>query len=94
MVLKELRELDFDESYVFNKLNSFRIERAHGPDDISPRFLAPVAKELAQPVYKIFKKSLDEGMLPSDWKAANVSPIHESGNKNNPANYHPISLTS
>jgi len=79
---------------VFNKLNSLRIDKAHGPDDISPRFLAPVAEQLAQHVYNIFTKSFDEGMLPPDWKAANVSPIHRSGNKNNPTNYRPISLTS
>ena len=79
---------------MFKKLNSPRTDKAHGPDDISSRILAQIAEQIAHPVYLIFRKSLDESTLPSDWKAANVSPIHKNGNKNNAANYRPISLTS
>ena len=74
-----LSELDFNESHVLNKLDSLRTDKAHGPDDISPKNLAQIAEQIAHPVYLIFKKSVDESTLPSDWKAANVSPIH---NKN------------
>ena len=45
-------------------------------------------------MHRIFKKLLEEGILPLEWKSATVSPIHKSGNKNDPANYRPISLTS
>ena len=31
--------------------------------------------------------------IPSDWTKANVSPVFKKGNKNDPANYRPISLT-
>jgi len=33
-------------------------------------------------------------MVPSDWKDANVIPIHKSGIKSTATNYRPISLTS
>ena len=42
----------------------------------------------------MFKRSLDEGLLPEDWKRANVIPIFKKGEISDPGNYRPISLTS
>ena len=42
----------------------------------------------------LFQKSIDSGRLPSDWKTGEVIPIHKKGDRHNPANYRPISLTS
>ena len=39
-------------------------------------------------------KSLSSGVLPCDWKLADVSPIFKKGAKNLAENYRPISLTS
>jgi hypothetical protein len=33
------------------------------------------------------------GKVPSDWNHANVAPMYKKGDKHNPANYRPISLT-
>ena len=49
--------------------------------------------ELAPILQVIFQKSLDSGKLPHIWKEANVSSIFKKGDKSDPANYHPISLT-
>ena len=38
-------------------------------------------------------KSLSEGKLPSAWKIAEVKPIFKKGDKSNPGNYRPVSLT-
>ena len=38
--------------------------------------------------------SYKTGLLPDDWKAANIIPIHKKGPKDNIENYRPISLTS
>ena len=49
---------------------------------------------MSLPLCMIFKKSLDEGVVPLDWRAANVVPLYKKGSKNLPSNYRPVSLTS
>lgn len=42
----------------------------------------------------IMKASLETGVVPDDWKAANVTPIFKKGSKSEIGNYRPVSLTS
>ena len=53
-----------------------------------------IKDEISYPLTVLFKKSLAEGVVPEDWKRANVSPIYKKGNKNIAENYRPVSLTS
>jgi len=46
------------------------------------------------PLTLIMQRSFESGVVPDDWKAANVTPIHKSGSRSNASNYRPISLTS
>ena len=39
----------------------------------------------------IYRASILTGKLPSQWKVANVTPIHKAGDRDIPNNYHPIS---
>ena len=41
----------------------------------------------------IFKKSLDTSDIPLDWKKSNVAPKYKTGDKQDPNNYRPVSLT-
>src|SRR5215469_11473251 len=42
----------------------------------------------------IFIKSLQEGIVPKDFRMANITPIFKKGDRKMPNNYRPISLTS
>ena len=42
----------------------------------------------------VFKLSLGEGIIPSEWKDANIMPLFKKGSRNKPENYRPVSLTS
>ena len=42
----------------------------------------------------MFKKSLEESTLPSNWNEANVTAIFKGGERKLAENYRPISLTS
>ena len=67
--------------------------KAFYADKISAKILIELKEELSIPLCIIFNKSLKEGSVPDDWKLANVSPIFKKGNRDNPGNYRPISLT-
>jgi len=44
---------------------------------------------------KLFRRSLDFGVVPEDWKCVNnITPIFKKGHQNKAENYRPVSLTS
>ena len=56
--------------------------------------LRKCSQSLAKPLSIIFNKSLQTGDVPAAWREANVSPLYKKGDKTNPLNYRPVSLTS
>jgi len=90
----KLLDIYIDESLVMKKLDCLRIDESPGADNMSPRVLVELKDVIVFPVTLIMKCSLASGIVPEDWKTANVSPIHKSGAKSHASNYRPISLTS
>jgi len=56
--------------------------------------LVNCAASVAQPLATMFQESFQSAILPSDWKSANIIPIFKKGDKTDPNNYTPVSLTS
>ena len=75
-------------------LSSLKSNKAAGPDQISPSVQKELANELYQPLSVFFQNSVDSGSVPEQWKEAIMTPIFKKGDKHNPANYRPISLTA
>ena len=75
-------------------LSGLNPNKAAGPDKLSPIFLKEVSEELAPLYTQLFQRSLDEGTVPKQWRTADVSPIFKKGEKYDPANYRPVSLTA
>ena len=59
----------------FKALESVKANKATGPDNIPAWVLRNYANVLAPPLTAIFNNSLREGVLPMEWKMANVIPL-------------------
>ena len=76
--------------------NVFRIDptKSSGPDSIPGCLHKEDASFIDESLADLFSRSISEGKLPDDWKTANVVPVHKKGNRRDPQNYRPVSLTS
>ena len=90
----EINSITVTESEVRNAINKLKITKSPGPEKLSPRVIKQINNEISKPLAKIFNISLSSSTVPNDWKLANVTPIFKKGDKSNPGNYRPISLTS
>ena len=66
--------------------------KAHGPDKTSIRMIKICGKSLCKPLEIIFKSCIIKEEFPSEWKKANVVPVHKKSDKQSLKNYRPISL--
>ena len=89
-----LLAVDVEPQIIEKKLHKLKPNKAAGVDDIHSSMLKELAQQLSLPLSMIFKKSLDEGIVPQDWRLANVVPLYKKGDKSSPGNYRPVSLTS
>ncbi|KAK7108399.1 hypothetical protein V1264_016145 [Littorina saxatilis] len=89
----ELRDFEVTSEKVKKLLEGLQAGKAPGPDGLSPLLLSKAADALAEPVAMLFRKSLDEGRIPEEWRHARVTPIFKKGSKLSANNYRPVSLT-
>ncbi|KAK4825484.1 hypothetical protein QYF61_027639 [Mycteria americana] len=68
--------------------------KSMGLDGIHPRVLRELVEVLTKPLSILYQQSWLTGEVPVDWRLANVMPIYKKGQKEDPGNYRPVSLTS
>ena len=79
-------DITFDTDTVLKDLSKLRLDKAMGPDGISPKLLLETKVQICYPLYLLFRKSLDESLILEDWKQRLVTSIHRKGNRNNGEN--------
>ena len=89
-----VNEVDLSNTAVSEKLMKLNPEKSPGVDHIYPVVLKRLALVISVPLSVIFCESFVTGIVPKEWKLANVTAIFKKGLKNQVGNYRPISLTS
>ena len=67
--------------------NTPKSHSAAGPDGISPKILQQCEDRLAPVLAMIYRKSVNEGQVPMEWRTATVIPIFKKGSKSAAGNY-------
>ena len=87
-------DIDITTSGIDALLSNLKIHKATGPDEISARVLKEMHSSITPILKVIFDCCLNTGVVPNDWKIANVTPLFKKGDRLQTSNYRPISLTS
>ena len=89
-----LDTFNFSTEEVQEKPQHLNLYKSIEPDMLHPRILRESEDKLDTPLTHIFNNSVGTGIIPEDWKLANMTAIHKKGSRQEPGNYRPISLTS
>ena len=75
-------------------IKNMKENKSPGVEGISPKILKETVEQISTPLAHVFKMSLQEGIVPLEWKEANIIPLFKKGSRNKSVNYRPVSLTS
>ena len=77
---------------VFLDLNSIKVSRATGLDNLPARIIRDSAETLCMPLCSLINRCLKETLFPSAEKCAKLFPVYKSGERSSSDNYWPISV--
>ena len=89
-----MSEIQINEKGVLSLLQKLNPHKAAGPDNIPAMVLNKCSFSIAPLLCTIFRSSISTGVVPEDWRKANITPIFKKGDRNLASNYRPVSLTS
>jgi len=87
-----LSTVECDSRDVFRAITSLSARTVSGPDGISSQMLKGTAEVTSSSLSTLFNLSLRKGVVPSEWKTSNVTPVYKAGDPKCVTDYCPISL--
>lgn len=93
---EDLLNYDIDRGEVEAALQRLNKGKAPGPDKVYTDLLINAGNEMTEAIHKLFQKSWETGIIPAQWKEAEVKFLRKQGKKSyhDAGSYRPISLTS
>ena len=88
----ELSSIQLSQVEVVGVLRNLNSRKACGPDNILNRLLIELAEVISTSLCDVFNMSLALGVVPLQWKMANITPVHKREDPTLATNYRPISL--
>ena len=79
---------------IAKKIKKMKDNKSPRVEGIPPKLLKEIVEQISTPLAKVFNLSLEEGIVPSEWKEANITLLFKKGSRIKPENYRPVSLTS
>ena len=79
---------------IAKKIKKMKDNKSPGVDGIPPKLLKEIVEQISTPFAIFFNLSLEEEIVPSEWKEANITPLFKKGSRNKPEHYRLVSLTS
>ena len=72
---------------IAKKIKKMKDNKSPGVDGIPPKLLKEIVEQISTPLAKFFNLSLEEGVVPSEWKDANITLLFKKGSRNKPENF-------
>ena len=89
-----LSDLSFDQADIEWAIDQIKLHSAPGEDEFPAFLLKKCKRYLSLPIFLLWKKSFNEGIIDECFLSQLIAPTFKSGNHFLPSNYRPISLTS
>ena len=90
----ELTDLNFTEKDIQRACEELSSNSEAGSDGVPATLLKSCKVPLSIPLHIFWRKSLDEGVIPSELLLAIICPIHKGGSRAEPKQFRPVALTS
>ena len=77
---------------IAKKIKTMKENKSPGVDGIPPKLLMETVEQISVPLARVFNLSLQERVVPFEWKEANIIPLYKKGSRNKSDNYTPVIL--
>ena len=75
---ERLGQLVVTPEVVATKINNLKENKSPGVDGMSLKILKETVEQISTPLAHVFNMSLQEGIVPLEWKEANVIPLFKT----------------
>ena len=89
---ESLSTIHFSTDDILKIIRNLDLNKAHAHDMITIRMIKLCEISICRALKLIFQSCLESGKFPTEWKKANVVPVHKKCDKQILKNYRPVSL--